>query len=80
MNWDRIEGKWKEMKGDLRQKWADMTDSDFDKIGGKKDELSGWLQKKYGYAKDRAEQEIDEFSSSLDDRDANRRNDTPIRQ
>jgi uncharacterized protein YjbJ (UPF0337 family) len=80
MNWDRIEGKWKEMKGDLRQKWADMTDSDFDKIGGKKDELSGWLQNKYGYAKDRADQEIEAFSNSVEEREANRTNDTPLRQ
>ena len=65
MNWDQISGKWKEFKGHARARWADMTDSDFEKIGGKKDELAGWLQKKYGYAKDRADREIDDFASGM---------------
>lgn len=63
MNWDQIEGKWNEIKGDVRQKWAKMTDSDFDKIGGKKDELSGWLQKNYGYTKEQVDKEISDFKS-----------------
>lgn len=67
MNWDQVAGKWKEMKGQVRQKWADMTDSDFEAIGGKKDQLSGWLQKKYGYGKDQADREIDDFGRGVDD-------------
>ncbi len=66
MNWDLIEGKWKEMKGQVRQKWAKMTDSDFDQIGGKKDQLAGWLQKQYGYTKDQAERELDDFGQRQD--------------
>jgi uncharacterized protein YjbJ (UPF0337 family) len=65
MNWDQIEGKWKELKGDIRQKWAKLTDSDVDAIGGKKDELIGRLQKHYGYSKDQASKEVDDFSTNL---------------
>lgn len=65
MNWDQIQGNWKQMKGKIRQKWADMSDDEYEKIAGKKEELSGWLQKKYGYTKDRADQEADQFSKDL---------------
>ena len=79
MNWDQIQGKWKEMRGQARSRWAEMTDSDFEKIGGKKDELVGWLQQKYGYAKDRADRELEEFGRDVDssrrDSDVNRRED-----
>lgn len=61
MNWDQVEGKWKEMKGSVKEKWAKMTDSDFDSIGGKKDRLVGWLQKNYGHSKEDAEREADSF-------------------
>jgi uncharacterized protein YjbJ (UPF0337 family) len=61
MNWDQIEGKWKEMKGDIRQKWSKMTDSDHEAIGGKKDQFTGWLQKNYGYTKDQIEHAFDDF-------------------
>ncbi len=66
MNWDQIAGKWKEMKGSVRSKWADMTDSDFEKIGGIKDELVGWLQKQYGHSKEDADREADDFSRGVE--------------
>lgn len=61
MNKEIIKGKWKELKGHVKQQWAELTDDDILKIEGNADELSGLLQKKYGYAKDRAEKEIDAF-------------------
>jgi uncharacterized protein YjbJ (UPF0337 family) len=67
MNWDSIQGKWSEMKGDVRKKWGKLTDSDFEAIGGKKDELLGRLQKHYGYSKEEAEREVDEFGRSYDE-------------
>ena len=60
MNWDIIEGKWNEAKGQLRQKWAKLTDSDWEEIAGKKDVLVGRLQQRYGYSKEQAEREADE--------------------
>jgi uncharacterized protein YjbJ (UPF0337 family) len=66
MNWDQIEGSWKDIKGRFREKWAKITDSDWDAIGGKKDRLLGALQKNYGYAKEDAEREADAFLRDFD--------------
>jgi uncharacterized protein YjbJ (UPF0337 family) len=66
MNWDRIEGNWKEMKGRIKQQWGDLTDDDMSVMSGKRDELAGRLQQRYGYAKDRAESEIDEWLKRSD--------------
>jgi uncharacterized protein YjbJ (UPF0337 family) len=65
MNWDRIEGNWKQFKGQAKQKWGKLTDDDLDTINGKREELAGRLQERYGYEKDRAEQEVDAFTRSL---------------
>jgi uncharacterized protein YjbJ (UPF0337 family) len=65
MNWDQIEGKWKEIKGKIRTKFAKLTDDDLDAIGGKKDELVGRLQQRYGYEKDQAEREADDAIRGL---------------
>jgi uncharacterized protein YjbJ (UPF0337 family) len=59
MNWDRVEGNWKEFKGKAQQQWGKLTNDDLDVIEGKRKELSGKLQARYGYAKDQAEKEID---------------------
>ena len=59
MNWDRIEGNWKEFKGKAQQQWGKLTNDDLDVIEGKRKELAGRLQQRYGYAKDQAEKEID---------------------
>ena len=65
MNWERIEGNWREMKGKLRSKWARLTDDDLENIAGKKDVLLGRLQQRYGFHKERAEREIDTFLDEL---------------
>lgn len=66
MNWDRIEGNWKQLKGKAKEKWGKLTDDDLTVIAGKRDQLAGVLQKRYGYAKDQAERELDEFTRTLD--------------
>jgi uncharacterized protein YjbJ (UPF0337 family) len=66
MNWDQIEGKWKQFKGSVRTKWGKLTDDDFDVIAGKRQALSGKLQERYGLAKEEAEKQISEFVRSLD--------------
>jgi uncharacterized protein YjbJ (UPF0337 family) len=58
MNWDRIEGNWKEFKGKAKQQWGKLTDDDLAVIDGNREELEGRLQQHYGYAKDKASQEI----------------------
>jgi uncharacterized protein YjbJ (UPF0337 family) len=67
MNWDQIEGQWKDFKGQVREKWAKFTDSDLDAIGGKKDRLVGKLQQVYGTEKDKAERDVNQFLSGIDD-------------
>jgi uncharacterized protein YjbJ (UPF0337 family) len=59
MNWDRIEGNWKEFKGKAQQQWGKLTDDELDQIAGRREELEGKLQKHYGYAKDKARTEVD---------------------
>lgn len=65
MNWDHIKGQWKQLTGQLRSKWGKLTDDDWTVIAGKKDQLVGKLQERYGYKKDHAEKEIDEYINSL---------------
>jgi uncharacterized protein YjbJ (UPF0337 family) len=52
MNWDRIEGSWKEFNGKVKAKWGKLTDDDLTTIAGKREQLEGKLQQRYGYAKD----------------------------
>lgn len=61
MNADTLKGQWKQLAGKVREKWAALTDDEIEKIGGRKDQLVGKLQERYGYARDRAEKEADEF-------------------
>ncbi len=61
MNWDQVQGSWKEMTGQVKEKWGKLTDDDLTTIAGKRDQLAGCLQKHYGYAKEQAEKELDEF-------------------
>ena len=61
MNWEIAEGKWSELKGKVREKWAKLTDSDLEDIAGKKDRLVGRIQQRYGYHKDRAQKEVDDM-------------------
>ncbi len=62
MNWDTIEGKWKQAKGSFREKWGDLTDNELEETAGKKDRLVGLLQEKYGMARDRAENALDSWA------------------
>lgn len=61
MNWDIIEGKWKQVKGDVRGKWGKLTDDDLEVIAGKKDKLVGTLQERYGKSRDEAERDVDDW-------------------
>ena len=61
MNWDQVEGKWEQVKGKVKEKWGKLTDSDITTMAGKKEQLVGKLHERYGYDKQRAENEIDGF-------------------
>jgi len=63
MNWDQIEGKWKQLKGSAKEQWGKLTDDDLDRAAGKRDQLVGQIQEKYGIAKQEAEKQVDDWSS-----------------
>lgn len=62
MNWDIIEGQWKQFSGAVQQQWGKLTDDDLRQIDGSRERLAGKLQARYGYAKDEAEAEIDAWA------------------
>ena len=64
MNWDKVEGNWKQMKGAVKEKWGKLTDDDLTVAAGKRDALVGRLQERYGVAKDEAEKQLNEFVDS----------------
>ncbi len=61
MNWDQIEGKWKQAKGAAKQRWGKLTDDDLDVIAGKRDELVGKVQERYGITREQAMQQVSEW-------------------
>ena len=65
MNWDQVEGKWKEMRGQVKEKWGKLTDDDLTFAGGKRDQLLGRIQERYGIAKDEAERQLKDWERSL---------------
>ena len=62
MNWDRIEGNWKNFKGRIKEQWGKLTDDDLDRAAGRRDQLSGRLQERYGIAKDEADRQLTEWA------------------
>lgn len=67
MNWDIVEGDWKQFKGKVKTQWGKLTDDKLDEIAGKRIELSGKLQEAYGISKDEAETQIKRFEKNHKD-------------
>ncbi len=65
MNWDQIKGDWKQITGKVKEKWGKLTDNELTVIAGQREQLVGILQERYGYAKEIAEQEVNDFTSGL---------------
>ena len=63
MDWNVVEGKWKQLKGEAQTRWGKLTDDDMDVINGNREKLVGKLQEKYGYAKVEAEREVEDFKA-----------------
>lgn len=66
MDWNRVEGNWKQFKGKIKEQWGMLTDDDLDQIAGKRDQLEGKIQERYGLEKDRAKRDIDDWYSRHD--------------
>ena len=65
MNWDIIQGNWRQMEGKAKQQWGNLTDGDMAKVSGKREELEGALQTRYGYSKDQVKKELDDWAAKL---------------
>jgi uncharacterized protein YjbJ (UPF0337 family) len=61
MNADVLAGKWKQVQGEVKKQWGKLTDDDLAIVEGQKDKLVGLVQERYGYAREQAEREVDQF-------------------
>jgi uncharacterized protein YjbJ (UPF0337 family) len=67
MNWDRIQGNWKQVTGKARVQWGKLTDGDFDVIAGRREQLAGKIQERYGVAKEEADKQVSAWIRKADD-------------
>ena len=67
MNWDVVEGNWKQFKGHVKEQWGKLTDDHIDSIAGKRDQLLGKVQETYGVTKDQAEVQVKAFEETHKD-------------
>jgi uncharacterized protein YjbJ (UPF0337 family) len=65
MNWDRIEGNWKQFSGKAQQQWGKLTNDDLNVVEGRRQELVGKIQERYGIAKDEAERQVDTWIRNM---------------
>jgi uncharacterized protein YjbJ (UPF0337 family) len=65
MNWDQIEGKWKQLTGSVRERWGRFTDNDMQTLTGQKDHLVGKIQERYGITKAEAEMQADAWLQAV---------------
>jgi uncharacterized protein YjbJ (UPF0337 family) len=65
MNWDQIEGKWKQLTGSAQEQWGKLTSDDLATLTGQKDQLVGKIQERYGIAKGEAEEQAEKWSRAL---------------
>jgi uncharacterized protein YjbJ (UPF0337 family) len=73
MNWDQVQGKWKQYSGKVREKWGKLTDSDLEMIRGQREQLVGTIQERYGIAKEAAQEQVNAFVAGLQEGNAERR-------
>ena len=66
MDWDRLEGDWKKLRGKVKARWGKLTDDDLALIKGQRDQLEGKIQERYGYAKSQARREIEDWYRSTE--------------
>ncbi len=67
MNWNIVEGKWKEMAGSVREQWGKFTDDELQEVAGKRDKFEGLLQQKYGVTQEEAAKQSDDWAGKLKD-------------
>ena len=67
MNWDRIQGNWKQVTGQVKAQWGKLTDDDLEVVAGRRDEMAGRIQARYGVAKEEAHNQIAEWARKATD-------------
>jgi uncharacterized protein YjbJ (UPF0337 family) len=65
MNWDQVQGRWKEFRGKVQQQWGKLTDDDLDVIEGRRDELLGKVQHAYGVSREEAETQVSRWERTI---------------
>lgn len=65
MNWDKLEGKWKQVRGLAKEKWGKLTDDDLDVMTGKKEQLIGKVQERYGITKEEAQRQVEDWNPTI---------------
>ncbi len=65
MNQDIFQGKWKQIRGETKRMWGKITDDELDQMNGNADKLAGILQERYGYSRERSEQEVTRFREEM---------------
>ena len=68
MNEDILKGKWRQIKGEVKSRWGKLTDDDMDVVSGDAEKLIGRVQERYGYQRDQAQREVDDFVNTNKDR------------
>jgi uncharacterized protein YjbJ (UPF0337 family) len=68
MNEDVLKGKWRQIKGEVKSRWGKLTDDDVDRVEGDAEKLIGRVQERYGYQRDEAKREVDDFFSNNKER------------
>lgn len=63
MNWDQVQGQWKQWQGEAKKQWGKLSDNDVQEVEGNRDKLEGKIQERYGYTKEQAKSEVDEWIS-----------------
>jgi uncharacterized protein YjbJ (UPF0337 family) len=67
MDWNRVEGNWKQLRGRAKQQWGKLTDDDLTAVAGRREELAGKVQERYGIARDAARKQVEEWARNADD-------------
>jgi uncharacterized protein YjbJ (UPF0337 family) len=65
MNWNQVEGKWEQVKGRIKQRWAKLTDDDLGQLRGRREELIGKIRERYGDTEEATEREVDAAIASM---------------
>lgn len=66
MNSDTLKGKWMQIRGEAKNTWGELTDDELTQVEGNMEKLAGKLQEKYGYSRERAEREVEDFRRRME--------------